>query len=104
MLVYVHKVLILADLQKTQRNITHSGDNRPTKSNTPAATDPSRPNLDVNAPAFQSHRTLNLWVSSGTAVLLQTAQATILNPNQTQSRQIRMVFDTGSHQSFITES
>ena len=92
------------DKHQGQGGANHQGgQSRQSKSNAPTTTDPSRPNLDISAPPFQSQHTLNMWVSSSTSVLLQTAQAIALNPDQSRSRKVRMVFDTGSHRSYITE-
>ena len=49
-------------------------------------------------------RTTNLWVNSDRAVLLQTAQAQVLNPDSpAHSRMVRIVFDSGSQWSYITQ-
>ena len=65
-----------------------------------------RPGLDPKAPVYQSQnpRTASLWVNSNRTVLLQTAQALAFNPDAPQlSRQVRIVLDTGSQRSYVTE-
>ena len=37
-------------------------------------------------------------------VLMQTATADISNPHSKQMQNVRMLFDTGSHRTYITES
>ena len=72
---------------------------------TPPKQTPSTRSLDVKAPVFMSQdRTTNLWVNSDRAVLLQTAQAQVLNPDSpAHSRMVRIVFDSGSQRSYITQ-
>ena len=61
--------------------------------------------LNARAPAFQSQQppSTSLWVNSGWSVLLQTAQAQAFNPVSHQSRRVRIVLDSGSQRSYITE-
>ena len=46
----------------------------------------------------------NALLSSGEMVLMQTATADISNPHSEQMQNVRMLFDTGSHRTYITES
>ena len=46
----------------------------------------------------------NALLSSGEMVLMQTATADISNPHSKQMQNVRMLFDTGSHRTYITES
>ena len=46
----------------------------------------------------------NALLSSGEMVLMQTATAGISNPISGQAENVRMLFDTGSHRTYITES
>ena len=46
----------------------------------------------------------NALLSSGKMVLMQTPTADISNPNIKQMQNVRMLFDTGSHRTNITES
>ena len=46
----------------------------------------------------------NALLSSGEMVLIQTATTDISNPNSKQMQNVRMLFDTGSHRTYITES
>ena len=46
----------------------------------------------------------NALLSSGEMVLMQTATADISNPNSKQMQNVRLLFDTGSHRTYITES
>ena len=46
----------------------------------------------------------NALLSSGAMVLMQTTTADIAYPNSKQMQNVRMLFDTGSHRTYITES
>ena len=46
----------------------------------------------------------NALLSSGEMVLMQTATADISNPHSKQMQNVRMLFDTGSHRTYITDS
>ena len=61
--------------------------------------------LNPDAPAFKdSSKATSLWVSFSHTVLLQTAQALSFNPKLPQlSRQVQIVFDSGSQHSYVTE-
>ncbi|MEW8544133.1 MAG: DUF1759 domain-containing protein, partial [Candidatus Thiodiazotropha sp.] len=56
---------------------------------------PTEENLSVNE---------NALLSSGEMVLMQTATADISNPVSGQIQSVRMLFDTGSQRTYITES
>ncbi|XP_064394514.1 uncharacterized protein LOC135341786 [Halichondria panicea] len=61
--------------------------------------------LDPEAPPFQLPKTGLLWTYSSKPVLLQTARATAYNPDcPSTSLSVRMVMDTGSQRSYITNS
>ena len=60
------------------------------------------PNLD-SAATNVTPTTASLYVDADKTVLLQTAQASIFNPQRSQaSLQVRVVLDTGSQRSYIT--
>ena len=74
--------------------------------NQPSSSDP-RTSLNVKAPPFHTKKLPNtsLWVNSSTAILLQTAQTRAFNlDSRHPSKPVRIVFDSGSQQSYITES
>ena len=74
--------------------------------NQPSLSDPQA-GLNVKAPPFRARKPQNtsLWVNSSTTTLLQTAQTRAFNLNtQHPSIPVRIVFDNGSQQSYITES
>ena len=82
----------------------------PTSNVNPSHAEPApmqRSMLNAAAPTFQSQdpcSTTSLWVSSDRVVLLQTAQAFAINPSSPQkSPQVRIVLDSGSQRSYITE-
>ena len=61
------------------------------------------PNLD-SAATNVTPTTASLYVDADKTVLLQTAQASIFNPQRSQaSLQVRVVLDTGSQRSYITD-
>jgi hypothetical protein len=61
--------------------------------------------MNPTAPAFSpSTQTSSLWTHTNGAVLLQTAQAAVFNPDDPQERiRVHIVFDTGSQRSFVKE-
>ena len=60
--------------------------------------------MNPTAPVFQPPTSTALWTSSSQAVLLQTAQAVVSNPDDPQrSKRVRIVLDGGSQRSYITE-
>ena len=60
--------------------------------------------LNAQAPAYQP-KTSNMWTYAGKQVLLQTAQTTAFNPDcLTVSAKVRIVMDTGSQMSYITDA
>ena len=59
--------------------------------------------MNPTASAFQP-TTPVLWTTSNQGVLLQTAQVMVFNPDDPQcSKRVRVVFDSGSQRSYITE-
>ena len=46
----------------------------------------------------------NALLSSGEMVLMHTATADISYPNSKQVQNVRMLFDTGSHRTYVAES
>ena len=59
--------------------------------------------INPSAPASQPSTT-SLWTSSNQGILLQTAQVMVFNPDDPQhSKQVRVVLDSGSQQSYVTE-
>ena len=48
--------------------------------------------------------TENVLISSGETVLMQTAKTDIRNPMTSTTQTVRMLLDTGSHRTYITES
>ncbi len=63
-----------------------------------------RTGLNVDAPRFSSQNTTSLYVTTSKTVLLQTAQASVCNPRQPAIRlNVRVVLDTGSQRSYITQ-
>ena len=46
----------------------------------------------------------NVLVSSGEMVLMQTAKAEIMNPNKHKSDQVRILLDSGSQRTYVTET
>lgn len=61
--------------------------------------------LNASASSFQSQscHSTSLWVNSDRAVLLQTAQALVSNPDAPhKSRCVRIVLDCGSQRSYVT--
>ncbi len=93
--------LPVSDQLKTDNPIADSTRSRP---DPPAA---QRSGLNAGAPTFQSQEprsTTTLWVNSGRTVLLQTAQSRAFNPDSPhQSRRVRIVLDSGSQRSYVTE-
>lgn len=73
---------------------------------TPSAANPTQGNLNPEAPMYKPPTsTSNLWIYSGKSVLLQTAQVTAFNPDYpSRTARIRIVLDTGSQRSYITDS
>ena len=63
--------------------------------------------LNADAPSFRSKEPLSnttLWICSDQAVLLQTAQTVVCNPEYPElSCPVRLVFDCGSQRSYVTE-
>lgn len=56
------------------------------------------------APPFQPPTSTALWTSGSQAVLLQTARALVYNPDEPQRfKHIRIVLDSGSQRSYVTE-
>ena len=60
--------------------------------------------MNPAAPAFRPPCLLTLWTCANQAVLLQTAQAVVFNPDNPQrSKRIRIILDLGSQRSYVTE-
>ena len=73
-----------------------SREGAPVKTN-PSGTNPA-------AAPFKPDTSTTLWTNSSQAVLLQTAKAAGFNPaNPKRSGHVRVVFDTGSQRSYVTE-
>ena len=68
-------------------------------------TNPSAPALNPEAPPFDNTHTYNtLYTERNGNVLLQTAQATIFNPEQPGKQVVaQLILDSGSHRSYVTE-
>lgn len=61
--------------------------------------------LNLSAPSFTPTTSPTLYIEGDPAVLLQTAQATVFNPNRPHiSEEIRVIFDCGSQQSYVTDA
>ena len=61
-------------------------------------------NVSPEQDAEDSIEPENILISSGEMVLMQTAQATIKNPNNCTQENGRMLFESGSQRTYITES
>ena len=62
------------------------------------------PGLNPEALAYSPITHTSLWVNSGRTILLQTACTQVANPRRPHlSKQVRIVFDSGSQRSYITE-
>ena len=60
--------------------------------------------MNPAAPAFQPPTSTALWTNTNQAVLLQTAQASVFNPDDPhRSKRVCVVLDSGSQRSYITE-
>ena len=60
--------------------------------------------MNPAASPFQPSTSTALWANGSKAILLQTAQTTAFNPTSPEkSRCIRIVFDSGSQRSYVTE-
>ena len=61
--------------------------------------------MNPAAPVFSpTTQTSSLWTHTSEAVLLQTAQASVFNPDDPQrTKRVRIVFDIGSQRSHIKE-
>ena len=60
--------------------------------------------LNPEAAPYNPPTTKVLWTYSDKHVLLQTAQVTAFNPDcPSKTRRVRIVMDTGSQRSYITE-
>ena len=71
---------------------------------TAGESNPSSGYLYAGAPPFNPPSSQALWTYSGKHVLLQTAQATAINPDcPSKTRRIRIVMDTGSQRSYVTD-
>ena len=70
----------------------------------PEVPDDKKP-LNPQATPYQPEGTGNLWIYSSGSVLLQTAQTIAFNPDcLSKTQRVRIVLDTGSQRSYITES
>ena len=90
------------DTNHSQGSVPDASTSRP-PGGSPAA---QRSGLNAGAPTFQAQapRSTSLWVNSDRAILLQTAQALVSNPNVPQhSRNAHLILDCGSQRSYITE-
>lgn len=85
-------------------SICQRGESGPPTLNAGGRTAPQQSSgMDPTAPAFHPPTT-SLWINCNQGVLLQTAQAMVFNPDDPQhSKRVRVVLDTGSQQSYITE-
>ena len=76
---------------------------RPEKSN-PSSGSEITATLNPEATPYNPPATPTLWTYSGKHVLLQTAQATVFNPDcPSKTHTVRIMMDTGSQQSYITD-
>ena len=68
-------------------------------------TNSSAPALNPEAPPFENaHAYTTLYTEGNGEVLLQTAQATIFNPEQPGKQVVaQLILDSGSHRSYVTE-
>lgn len=82
-------------------SVATSGSSQPTST---SQSTPNRRSMDPAAPAFKPTTQTSLWTHSNEAVLLQTARASVFNPDDPQrTKRVRIVFDNGSQRSYITE-
>ena len=73
------------------------GEQQPHSTTQPASMNPA-------APTFRPPASLTLWTCANQAVLLQTAQAVVFNPDNPQrSKRVRIILDLGSQRSYVTE-
>ena len=76
-----------------------------TSANNPSASTVTNSQMNPAAPVFSpTTQTSSLWTHTSEAVLLQTAQASVFNPDDPQrTKRVRIVFDNGSQHSYIKE-
>ena len=107
-----HHVSICSKNQESQAQPNEAQSPTPApKEPTPASVNADKnhsllvhPGLNPEAPAYSPITHTSLWVNSGRTILLQTACAQVANPRRPHlSKQVRIVFDSGSQRSYITE-
>lgn len=75
-----------------------------TEDSTPSSSSETTAALNPEAVPYNPPTTSALWTCSAKRVLLQTAQATVFNPDcPSRTQRVRIVMDTGSHSSYITD-
>ena len=76
-----------------------------TSANNPSASTVTNSQMNPAAPVFSpTTQTFSLWTHTSKAVLLQTAQASVFNPDDPQrTKRVGIVFDNGSQRSYIKE-
>ena len=84
---------------------TSGASTTPRQPNPAKPAEPTTSTLDPDAPAYTPTVANNaLCVDSKKTVLLQTARCVVYNPsNPTTALEVRLLFDTGSQKSYITE-
>ena len=85
-------------------NVTQPSTSHVTQPSTSHVTQPStsQPSSGATAVDQSQGTTSTLYVNAKTSVLLQTATATVSNPNSLKSLQARVIFDSGSQRSYIS--
>ena len=76
-----------------------------TSVNNPSTSTVTNSQMNPAAPVFSpTTQTSSMWTNTNEAVLLQTAQAFVFNPDDPQrTKRVRIVFDNGSQRSYIKE-
>ena len=84
---------------KTKLMTSNSAKEQSTSTTLPAGMNPTAP---VFKPPGSTSTTL--WTSTNQAILLQTAQAVVFNPDDRQrSKRVRIILDNGSQRSYISK-
>ena len=91
-------------LQPAGNNVTQPNLSHVTQRNLSPVTQPSTSQQSSGATAVDQSQgtTSTFYVNAKTSVLLQTATATVSNPNSLKSLQARVIFDSGSQRSYIS--
>ena len=106
-----HHISICA--KKTETEGQSPATNPSSTKNVPSRTTPQSQNQSASSPSpvmnpaatpFHPPKSTSLWINGSQAVLLQTARALVHNPDSPHlSRRARIVFDSGSQRSYITD-